>query len=145
MADLDTELKIEPPSGREGALSTDARITNSEGASFDTHLGRHVFANSRGFAGEYRTSYCSLSVAGGQRRRVHGARLLVHAGARLAGLEGAGTVGRTAAERALRRLKARKVATQKVPVVFEPRTARSLLGNLFEAVTACPSTARRRS
>ena len=44
------------------ALAADPRIVNSEGASFDSHLGRHVFANSLGFAGEYRTSYCSLSM-----------------------------------------------------------------------------------
>jgi PmbA protein len=44
-------------------------------------------------------------------------------------------VGRIAAQRALRRLHARKVETQKVPVVFEPRVARSLLGHIFEAVS----------
>jgi PmbA protein len=43
-------------------------------------------------------------------------------------------VGRQAAGRALRRLGARKIATQKVPVIFEPRTAQSLLGDLFDAV-----------
>ena len=53
---------------------------------------------------------------------------------RFAGLEPAEHVGRIAAERVLRRLGARKVETQKVPVVFEPRTARSLLDNIFEAV-----------
>src|SRR5439155_8345570 len=51
-----------------------------------------------------------------------------------AGLEPAEHVGRTAAQRAVRRLHAVKVETQKAPVVFEPRTARSLLDNLFEAV-----------
>jgi len=44
------------------------------------------------------------------------------------------SVGRTAAQRALRRLNAVKVDTQKVPVVFEPRTARSLLDHIFDAV-----------
>jgi PmbA protein len=43
-------------------------------------------------------------------------------------------VGRRAAERALRRLSPRKAATQKVPVIFEPRTAQNLLGDLFDAV-----------
>lgn len=43
-------------------------------------------------------------------------------------------IGRKAADRALRRLGARKVATQKVPVIFEPRTAQSLLDNIFDAV-----------
>ena len=51
-----------------------------------------------------------------------------------AGLEAPEDVGRIAAERALRRLGARKVETQKVPVIFEPRTARTLLGNIFDAV-----------
>ena len=49
-------------------------------------------------------------------------------------LESAESVGRIAAQRVLRRLGARKASTQKVPVVFEPRTARSLLGDLFDAV-----------
>ena len=59
---LETPLKIETAKrAEEAALSADPRIFNSEGASFDTHTGRHIFANSRGFAGEYRSSYCSLS------------------------------------------------------------------------------------
>ena len=55
-------------------------------------------------------------------------------GARFGGLEPPEEVGRIAAERALRRLGPVKVETQKVPVVFEPRTARSLLDNIFDAV-----------
>jgi PmbA protein len=51
-----------------------------------------------------------------------------------AGLENPESVGRIAAGRALRRLNARKVPTQKVPVIFEPRTARQLLGDIFDAV-----------
>jgi PmbA protein len=53
---------------------------------------------------------------------------------RFGGLEAPEAVGRTAAARALRRLHARKVDTQKVPVVFEPRTARSLLDHICDAV-----------
>ena len=51
-----------------------------------------------------------------------------------AGLEKPEDVGRIAAARAVRRLGARKVETQKVPVAFEPRTARALLDNIFDAV-----------
>jgi PmbA protein len=51
-----------------------------------------------------------------------------------AGLEKPEEVGRIAAQRAVRRLGAQKVETQKVPVVFEPRTARTLLDNIFDAV-----------
>ena len=43
------------------ALAVDPRITNSEGASFDSSVGGRVFANSRGFLGSYRSSYCSIS------------------------------------------------------------------------------------
>jgi PmbA protein len=53
---------------------------------------------------------------------------------RAAGLETPEEVGRKAAERAVRRLGARKIATQKVPVIFEPRTAAMLLGEIFGAV-----------
>lgn len=62
VACLQTDLKVNSARAAEGAaLSADPRIFNSEGASFDSHVGRHVFANSRGFSGEYRTSYCSIS------------------------------------------------------------------------------------
>ncbi len=78
IAALETPHKIELARETEAAaLDADPRISNSEGGSFDTHLGRNIFANSRGFLGEYRTSYCSLgAVPIAQRRRVHGARLL---------------------------------------------------------------------
>jgi PmbA protein len=44
------------------------------------------------------------------------------------------SVGRKAADRALRKLGARKVSTCRVPVIFDPETARSLIGHVFEAV-----------
>jgi PmbA protein len=133
---LATELKIETARRAEdAALSADARIFNSEGASFDTHLGKHVFANSRGFAGEYRSSYCSLSTVPVARDGESMERDYWYTMARdFAGLEQPEYVGRTAAQRALRRLNPVKVETQKVPVVFEPRAARTLLDNIFEAV-----------
>ena len=133
---LETALKIETARrAEEAALSADPRIFNSEGASFDTHVGRHIFANSRGFAGEYRSSYCSLSVVPVARQGDSMERDYWYTLARgFAGLEPPEQVGRTAAQRALRRLNAVKVDTQKAPVVFEPRTARTLLDNLYEAV-----------
>lgn len=53
----------------------------------------------------------------------------------LAKLESPEEIGRIAAQRTLRRLGARKVKTAKVPIVFDPMVARSLLGNLFEAAS----------
>ncbi|HUB81866.1 MAG TPA: TldD/PmbA family protein [Bryobacteraceae bacterium] len=136
VAGLETGLKVDlAKRTEEAALSFDPRISNSEGASFDSHLGRHIFANSRGFSGEYRSSYCSLAVApvardGDSMERDSWDTLARGFGA----LDTPESVGRTAAQRALRRLKAVKVETQKVPVVFEPRTARTLLDHIFDAV-----------
>jgi len=134
--DLATDLKIDMARRAEdAALRADPRITNSEGASFDTHLGQHAFANSRGFAGGYRASYCSLSTVPVAREGESMERDYWFTTARgFAGLENPEDVGRIAAQRAVRRLGARKMETQKVPVVFEPRTARSLLDNIFDAV-----------
>ena len=133
---LETSFKIEQAKATEAAaLAADPRISNSEGGSFASRLRRHVFANSRGFAGEYRTSYCSLSASPVAREGNSMERDYWMSLARsFAGLEPAGEIGRIAAERTLRRLGARKVETQRVPVIFEPRTARTLLQNIFEAV-----------
>ena len=133
---LETALKIETAKrAEEAALSADPRIFNSEGASFDSHVGRHIFANSRGFAGDYRSSYCSVTTIPVARDGESMERDYWYTLARgFAGLESPEEVGRTAARRALRRLNPVKVETQKVPVVFEPRTARTLLESIFEAV-----------
>jgi PmbA protein len=117
------------------AFDTDPRISNSDGASFDSGTSRHVFANSLGFSGEYRTGSCSLSVSPVARDGESMERDYWFTIARdPAGLQAPEEVGRIAAHRALRRLHPVKVDTQKVPVVFEPRTARSLLDCIFDAV-----------
>jgi PmbA protein len=136
IAALDTAAKLDcARRAEDAALSFDPRITNSEGASFDSNLGRHVFANSLGFAGEYRSSYCSLSTVPVARQDGVMERDYWFSIARgFAALEAPEQIGRIAAERTLRRLGARKVETQKAPVIFEPRTARSLLDHIFEAV-----------
>jgi len=119
------------------AMAADPRITNSDGGSFDAATGRTVLANSRGFVGGYRTSYAGISAAplaqdaNGQMQRDgwwSSAR-------RLADLESPEAIGKEAARRALRRLGARRVATQRVPIVFAPEVARTLIGSLFEAAS----------
>jgi PmbA protein len=135
-ANLPTEERIDMAKRAEAAaLAVDPRITNSEGASFDSSVGGRVFANSRGFLGAYRTSYCSVSAVPVATQDGSMERDYWYTTARnYRGLEDPETVGRKAAARALRRLGAVKVDTQRVPVIFEPRTARTLLGNIFEAV-----------
>jgi PmbA protein len=136
VAKLETQYKIDQATvAEESALSADPRITNSEGGSFSSYTGARYFANSRGFAGSYRSSSCSLSVVAvaqldGSMERDYWYTLARGS----AGLEKPEAVGRKAAERTLRRLGARKIATQKAPVIFEPRVARGLLSSIFEAV-----------
>ena len=138
IAGIPTERKIAMAKCAEAAaLTFDPRITNSKGASFDTYVGRRVFANSLGFSGDYRNSYCSISVMP-VARQADGDKMerdyWYSTSRRFAGLDEPEEVGRIAAERVIRRLGARKVETQKVPVIFEPRTARSLFNHVFDAV-----------
>jgi PmbA protein len=117
------------------ALSADPRLKKSDGGSFDAATGHKVMANSRGFVGEYRRSYCSLSAMpiaeteqGGMQRDYW-----FSSARTLARLDSPESIGAEAARRTLRRLNARRVATQRVPIVFAPEIARSLIGNIFEA------------
>lgn len=134
--ELEAPVKIDLAKRAEAAaLQFDPRITNSDGGTFDSHLGKRIFANSRGFAGSYRSSYCSLSAtavakAGEQMERDY----WYHSSRRFPDLEKPEHVGRVAAERTLRRLGAVKMETQKVPVIFEARVARSMMGHIFEAI-----------
>ena len=118
------------------AMDVDARIRNSEGGSFDAATGHKVLANSHGFVGEYRRSYCSVAaVPIAQADDGAMQRDYWYSVARsLSRLEPPEQVGRIAAERTLRRLGARKVKTAKVPVVLDPMISRSMLDHIFEGV-----------
>ncbi len=136
VASLSTEAKIaQAREAEQAALSADPRINNSEGASFDSYTGTHAFANSSGFTTTYRTSSCSLSTMPVARQGSSMERDVWVTAARSASkLESPEYVGRKAAERVLRRLGARKVPTQKAPVIFEARAARGLVDHVFDAV-----------
>jgi len=125
----------------QAAFAYDPRIRNSEGSSFDAGYGRKILATSQGFLGEYRRSSCSLSVVpvavpdGAESGSLGMERDYWYSVSRkFSALDAPEEVGRIAAERTVRRLGAKKVATCRVPVVFDQRTARSLLGNLLEAL-----------
>jgi PmbA protein len=117
------------------ALKADARIRNSEGGSFDAATGRKALANSHGFTGEYRRSYCSVAAVpiaeeGGSMQR----DFWYSVARSLSRLESPEKVGEIAAQRTLRRLGARKVKTAKVPIIFDSQVSRALLDNIFDAV-----------
>ena len=119
------------------ALAADARITNSDGGSFDAATGRKVLANSRGFMGSYRSSYAGVStVPIAVDSNGHMQRDFWWSSARsFANLESPEAVGQEAARRTLRRLGARRVATQQAPIVFAPEVARTLIGSIFDAAS----------
>jgi PmbA protein len=113
----------------------DSRITNSEGASVGSHRGVRVYGNSHGFlAGYPSTSHsvsCALLAQSGEDMQ----RDYWYAAARDArDLESATSIGRKAGERAVARLGARKIATQKARVLFAPEVARGLFGHFLGAI-----------
>ena len=117
------------------ALAYDTRIQNSSGADFDASSLHRIMVNSRGFTGEYRSSYCGFSVTPiAQDATGAMQRDFWYSSARTAKLLlSPDEVGRIAAQRALRRLGARPAKTQRCPVVFAPEVARGLMGNLLSA------------
>jgi len=118
------------------ALDFDPRIQNSEGGSFDAATGHKVLANSHGFVGEYRRSYCSVAaVPIAQTAEGAMQRDYWYSVARtLKKLDAPEQVGRVAAERTLRRLGARKAKTAQVPIIFDPMVSTSILEHIFEGV-----------
>jgi PmbA protein len=118
------------------AFATDRRITNSEGAGVSAQQSHFFSAHTRGFRGGYASSRHSVSVApiagkgdGMQRdawySSMRDARELADPKA----------VGRYAAERALSRLRSRKITTRECPVLFESPLAAGLLGAYVQATS----------
>jgi PmbA protein len=125
----------------ETALATPG-ITNSEGADAGWGRSRVALAASNGFAGSYAGSShgVSTSVIAGEgtaMERDYDFASAVYA----ADLRSAEEIGRQAAERAIKRLGAKKMPTGKVPVVFDPRVSRSFLSHLLGPISG-PSIAR---
>jgi PmbA protein len=120
----------------DAALSTDERITNSEGAAVSAQQSHFFAANSRGFRGGYASSRHSLSVAPIAGRGAGMQRDAWYSSMRSADdLASPEAVGRYAAERALSRLKSRKVNTCEVPVLFESTLAAGLVGSYVQATS----------
>lgn len=118
------------------ALATDRRITNSEGAAVSAQQSHFFSAHTRGFRGGYASSRHSLSVAPIAGRGSAMQRDAWYSSMRSASeLASAQAVGRYAAERALSRLGARKIATTQCPVLFESPMAAGLLGAYVQATS----------
>src|SRR6516164_408277 len=110
-------------------------VSKSGGASASAGIGGMVLVTSSGFARAYMGSRHGIAMQaiageGTGMERDYDFASAIHA----ADLEQPEAIGRAAGERAARRLNPRKVATRKVPVVFEPRVAGSLVGHLASSI-----------
>jgi PmbA protein len=119
----------------EAAGLTVKGVTKSEGASASAGIGGMVLATSHGFRGSYMTSRHSLAMSaiageGTAMERDYDFSSSLHA----TDLDPAERIGRSAGERAVARLNPRKVATKRVPVVFDRRIAGGLVGHLASAI-----------
>jgi PmbA protein len=120
-------------------------VTKSGGASASTGIGGMVLVTSTGFHGSYLRSSQSISTTaisgdGTGMERDYDYTAAPHA----SDLESPQTVGRKAGERTVARANPRKVETCKVPVLFDPRVAGSIVGHLVGAVNGA-SIARKTS
>jgi PmbA protein len=130
------EVLIERARAAEDAARAVSGITNSEGADAGWASAHIALATSNGFAGTYRSSRHGVAVAvlageGLGMERDYDWASAVHGG----DLPSAVEIGRSAGERAVKRLNPRKVKTTKVPVVYDPRVAGGLLGHLTSAIS----------
>jgi PmbA protein len=130
-----TESLVSRAAEAEEALLAVSGITNSEGG--DAGYGRTeaYLVTSAGFSGSLvRTSHSvsASAIAGtgtGMQRDYD-----YHATVHLADLDDAAAIGRSAAERAVARLNPARPGTAKLPVVYDPRVAGGLVGNLAGAI-----------
>ncbi len=126
------------------ALAVDPRITNTEGASVSSYDSDFILANTRDFLDGFPNSKASIScsvVAEDEDGMQRDYWFTTHRDPRR--LDDAESVGRTAGERAVRRLGAKRLPTGEAPVLFEANVAASLLGHFVSAASG--SSLYRRS
>jgi PmbA protein len=136
------DVLIERARAAEDAALAVPGVTNSEGAEAGWGRSRIALAASNGFAGAYAGSShgVSASVIGGsgtQMERDYDFASAVYA----ADLRDPSEIGRSAGERAVKRLGARKMPTGRCTVMFDPRVARGFISHLLGAISG-PSIAR---
>jgi len=110
-------------------------VTKSAGAAAAAGIGGMVLVTSDGFSGAYLGSHHSLAMTaiageGTAMERDYDFSSALHA----SDLDDAATIGRNAGERAVKRVNPRKVPSGRVPIVFDPRVAGSLVSHLGSAI-----------
>jgi PmbA protein len=135
--EIDPDKAIELAARAEQAsLQADKRITNTEGGSFNSHVGIKVFGNSHGMLQSYCSSRhslssCVIAEAEGDMERDYAYTI----GRSMSDLQSPEWVGQECARRTLSRLAPRKLPTMKAPVLFAPEVATGLFGHLVGAIS----------
>lgn len=145
VSELPTEKMIERARELEAVGLGDKRINKSLGATVATREGSRILVSSQGFAGSFRRGgiFCNVGFQAGEGQNLF-QEYWNDASRRLADLEPAEKVAKTAVQRTVRLIGARPVPTQKVPMVLEPSMTAWMLGFLAQCV-AGTSIARRQS
>lgn len=118
------------------ARQFDPAISNSEGATLNTHQGTRVFGNSLGFLQGHQSSRHSIScsvLAGSGDTMQRDYWYSVARNPKL--LETAQAIGETAARRTIARMDARSLTTRQCPVLFAPEIASGLISSLLGAIS----------
>ncbi|HXC55300.1 MAG TPA: TldD/PmbA family protein [Rhizomicrobium sp.] len=142
--ELDIEDKNEPAAetlvewarSTEGAAMAVPGVTNSEGGGASFSRTGVALATSEGFYGRYAGTSSGIGVAVVAGEGTGMERDYDQASARHAcDLESAEAIGRSAGARAVKRLNPRKVKSQAVPIVYDPRVSAGLVGHLAGAIS----------
>ena len=120
----------------DAARAVSSKITNSDGATVNSHQGCRVYGNSHGFIGPHRSSRQSVSCVMIAQQGEEMQRDYWYSVARDGNkLEGMPDIGRKAAERTLARLGSKKVPTSHVPVIFSAELAGGFVSHLMGAIS----------
>jgi len=144
IADLDLEDPREPSvdalidraRAAEGAAMAVSGVTNSEGGGASFSRSTVSLATSQGFYGRYAGTNHGIGVAvlageGANMQMDHDSTSARHAD----DLDKPEIVGKRAGERAVERLNPRKIKSQPVPIVYDPRVANGLIGHFANAIS----------
>lgn len=136
-ADIDVDRAVELAlQAEKAALDYDKRITNSDGASFNSHTGVRVYGNSYGMlqsylSGRYSLSCCVIAGEGEQLERDYEYTV----SRQIKELKTPIQVGEDAAKKSVARLQPQKISTREAPVIFLNDVATGLIGHLAAAIS----------
>ena len=128
-----TKLALE---AEKSALEYDAKIVNSNGASFNSHTGVRVYGNTHGMLQSYLSSRYSLScsVIGGELDQLENDYEYT-VSREFDSLSPADWVGQNCAKKVIARLNPQKLTTREMPVIFLNDVATGLISHLTGAIS----------